>query len=327
MSDYLQWLARNAASEFKRKRPTLQDVLRYAAVAFAAGEKMTTTVSPPDLKKRFTQEQRVTHWKAIDRIATSWEKKFAEGSRKAFKENMREILSIVSEAKRKALTRKASIAWEDSLLEVNDYLAMAGSDSWRQTFVPLVQGVVTAQGERWAEQLGMQFSVRNLFAEAWFDDYMLTFSQPINDTTRSSMRTMFAQAQAEGWSFPEMQNHLETMFRQWSYGDVSKEEFEWYAERFPSYRTEAIARTETMRSSNAGTTELFREWGVRKRAWLSTQDDRTREDHLGADGQEVAMDEAFDVGGEALMFPGDPAGSPENTINCRCTTIPIIEGD
>jgi hypothetical protein len=26
----------------------------------------------------------------------------------------------------------------------------------------------------------------------------------------------------------------------------------------------------------------------------------------------------FDIGGEALMYPGDPAGSAGQVINCRC---------
>ena len=46
-----------------------------------------------------------------------------------------------------------------------------------------------------------------------------------------------------------------------------------------------------------------------------------------ADGQEVGIDEAFDVGGEALMYPADPAGSPGNIIRCRCTSSPIIRLD
>jgi len=91
-----------------------------------------------------------------------------------------------------------------------------------------------------------------------------------------------------------------------------------------SYRTERIARTETIRASNAGSRELFQEWGVQKHEWLSTKDDRTRTydntdgkyDHLEADGQVVNIDEPFTVSGESLMFPGDPAGDPGNTINC-----------
>jgi hypothetical protein len=36
------------------------------------------------------------------------------------------------------------------------------------------------------------------------------------------------------------------------------------------------------------------------------------------------MDQPFIVGGEALQFPGDPAGSPEMVINCRCGTSFLV---
>jgi hypothetical protein len=42
-----------------------------------------------------------------------------------------------------------------------------------------------------------------------------------------------------------------------------------------------------------------------------------RPGHLYADGQVRNVDEPFVVDGEALMYPRDPNGSPENTINCH----------
>jgi len=274
-------------------------------------------------ESRFSPEQKAAHAKAVDRLAVSWEKKFAEGARKAFEVDKREIFALVTDAKQKALATKASIAWQESLLGVNDYLAMAGNH-WRETFVPLMQGVMTAQGERWATELGMSFNVRNFFAEEWFDKYTLQFAQPINDTTTDAMAAMFKQAQGEGWSVPEMQSHLTAMFDQWMNGNLSAEDFKWFAERMPPYRTESISRTETIRSSNAGTNQLFNEWGVKRKEWLSTNDDRTRPEHIAANGQVVGINEKFNVGGEELEFPGDPNGSPENTIQCRCTTLPVV---
>ena len=41
--------------------------------------------------------------------------------------------------------------------------------------------------------------------------------------------------------------------------------------------------------------------------------------HADADGQTVPIGQAFDVDGEQLVYPGDPGGSPENTVQCRCT--------
>ncbi|MBN1495932.1 MAG: hypothetical protein JXA07_04130 [Spirochaetes bacterium] len=47
-----------------------------------------------------------------------------------------------------------------------------------------------------------------------------------------------------------------------------------------------------------------------------------RVSHLAADGQKRKANEPFDVGGEKLMYPRDPAGSAKNTIGCNCYTIP-----
>jgi len=46
--------------------------------------------------------------------------------------------------------------------------------------------------------------------------------------------------------------------------------------------------------------------------------------HLAAVGQVRDVNEPFMVGGEALMYPRDPAGSPGNTINCSCYTVPYM---
>lgn len=58
-----------------------------------------------------------------------------------------------------------------------------------------------------------------------------------------------------------------------------------------------------------------------KKTWIAILDDVTREWHADADGQEVNIDEPYIVMGEALDAPGDPNGSPENIINCRCSSI------
>ena len=94
------------------------------------------------------------------------------------------------------------------------------------------------------------------------------------------------------------------------------------SERWPG-RARTIARTESTRARGAGTlgagTEQARVTGrILQKQWVSHHDERTRIPHFGADGQTVPFYAPFLVGGEPLMFPGDPMGSPENVINCRC---------
>jgi len=92
------------------------------------------------------------------------------------------------------------------------------------------------------------------------------------------------------------------------------------------YRAGMIARTEVHGAANYGSVSAAAETGLRlRKEWISAEDERTRESHALANGQIVAQDDAFDVGGEALMYPGDPEGSAAEVINCRCTTGFIVD--
>ncbi len=89
-----------------------------------------------------------------------------------------------------------------------------------------------------------------------------------------------------------------------------------------------VARTEVTGAQNAGTLGAAGDRQAREgiplvKTWVATtrapSSARTRPAHLKADGQSVPIVEPFDVGGEALQYPGDPRGSAGNVIQCRCT--------
>jgi len=85
-----------------------------------------------------------------------------------------------------------------------------------------------------------------------------------------------------------------------------------------------IARTETMKAMNLVSFRLFGAWGVTQKEWLATGDQRTRPDHREADGQVVAIDRPFNIGGWPMQYPGDPAGPASEVVNCRCTLLPVL---
>lgn len=105
-----------------------------------------------------------------------------------------------------------------------------------------------------------------------------------------------------------------------------------YRERLVNYRAEMIARTETMRSANAG---AYAEWmaagrsglldlTTARRIWIVTPDDRTCDDCMMLSGQTVGMTEAFTLQGYAVDgTPLDPVTSEMPPIHpsCRCTTV------
>jgi hypothetical protein len=62
--------------------------------------------------------------------------------------------------------------------------------------------------------------------------------------------------------------------------------------------------------------------GLQKQ-WLHGESSRVpRIAHLAAHGQIRDVNQPFDVDGELLMYPRDPAGSAQNTINCGCYSVP-----
>jgi hypothetical protein len=97
-------------------------------------------------------------------------------------------------------------------------------------------------------------------------------------------------------------------------------------------RAEAIVRTEMTRILNLSQQTTQDQAaniipGLLKR-WIATADRRTRPTHRNAHRRyfkdPIPIDQPFRVGNSLLMYPGDPAGSPEETIHCRCTMATIV---
>lgn len=87
-------------------------------------------------------------------------------------------------------------------------------------------------------------------------------------------------------------------------------------------RADMLARTDLNALSNGGSLLAASVSGAAStKTWLATDDERTRETHADADGQTVAIDDVFDVGGEDAQYPGDPQLSDEEAANCRCTLV------
>jgi HK97 family phage portal protein len=287
-------------------------------------------------KGRLTFEQKQQVWRAVDSIARAWEPRFEETAAARFEADKRALLAAVTETRKAAQRQKATIGYSEMLLRWQDYMRMAGLDGWRSAFIPLIEAVMAAQNERWGATFGIQFDVRNLYAEQWFRDYTLTFAQPITTTTERVLSGMMEQAEREGWSIPQVERALERQFDFWAGAPgVDAADLEFIEARMPLHRREIIARVETLRASNSGSFELFREWGAPMKEWLATGDSRTRDTHLsawmryqeGGDPGPIPMDAPFTVGGYSMMYPLDMSlGAPLSEVaQCRCTVLPFLE--
>jgi SPP1 gp7 family putative phage head morphogenesis protein len=93
-------------------------------------------------------------------------------------------------------------------------------------------------------------------------------------------------------------------------------------------RASIIARTETHQAAMYGSEKAADALDIpeMRKTWIAVEDERTRPEHAAANDQRVDMDDTFLVGGEALERPGDPDGSPENVIGCRCVMAYVTPG-
>lgn len=126
---------------------------------------------------------------------------------------------------------------------------------------------------------------------------------PISATTRERIETVLRKGIEEGWGVDEIVRKLESdVFR-----DMTRR------------RAEMIVRTETVRASNYGAMAAIHDSEFEyEKVWIAVNDARTRRTHrhfLSVEGEPRDLLVPFSNG---LMFPGDPNGAPEETINCRC---------
>lgn len=176
---------------------------------------------------------------------------------------------------------------------------------------PVYVDVMTASGARAHRQMGEvsgSFVMYNQRARDWLRDKEMKFATQVNSTTIGQLRNTLQEGYAAGETYRELTARTAHVFA----GTT----------RATGYRAMRIARTEVNSVSNYGLVEGFKEMGVGYKEWLSAFDARPA--HLQASGQRVHIDQPFNVMGESLMHPGDPVGSPENIINCRCVVRPVV---
>lgn len=101
-------------------------------------------------------------------------------------------------------------------------------------------------------------------------------------------------------------------------------------------RAEAIFRTETLRAYSIANQGRMAQMshslpGLQKR-WVAVDDNRTRPTHFtvgdrfqsSGDPTVVGVTDWFTVGGEKAQYPRDPSLSPDESINCRCVSVPEV---
>lgn len=256
----------------------------------------------------FTIEKKKEIYDSFDKMIVSHEPEFLQAAKNLFSDDEKEILSIINKVKTKSLEQKASLQWLDAIDDTYKYLNGFSKEQWRKTYSPLIQGVYEDTGSYWGLQLGLEFDIRNIQGELALDEYTLVFSNQIAQTNSDNIKAILQTGYKEGYTIEQMTSSINDLYSGWS---------EW--------RGELISRTETTRAANDGARKLYQSWGIEKKEWLSTNDDRTRDSHLAMNEQIVDIDKPFKTpDGIELMQPGDSNAPLSETAACRCTVLPVL---
>lgn len=209
-----------------------------------------------------------------------------------------------------AYVKRAEIEFLTKQIQADDVFdRLDEADRFEDAFRALLQALFNAIGafEFGALDLDdVDFDGGDPFVQAALQNVLRAFAQRTNDTTYNGLVELFQAAEAAGESTNEIIERLGVFF-----GD----------RRNPA-SLERIARTTMTSAAGSADVEAWRQTGVvQQKTWVSALQTRTRETHADAHGQTVGLDEAYIVGGEFLQFPGDPAGSAGNIINCLCTHV------
>jgi hypothetical protein len=241
------------------------------------------------------EKLKVMTWKTIDRKRASYIKYAKTEFSRALKTQANEYLDKVKQSGISAEYSISRAPMENAMFNVYSRVMKQFA---RDTFSDLSKRANKTE-VNWDE-----------WVARWFTNNTTDLIGGIDTYTQNGIRIVAERAIIQGWGIREFQNAL----------------FEDY--RISERRAELIGRTEIIRASNAGSLMGAQETGFpMQKFWLATRDNRTRGldpediyDHYSMDEDKgIPLDQAFNVSGEYLQHPGDRAGSPGNTINCRCT--------
>lgn len=192
----------------------------------------------------------------------------------------------------------------------DNVLAALRAERLSEEVVPIEEGEFARWADEALRELGVStsFDMRNPLVRQALDEAGKRIHL-ITDTTAAALRSTLQVGVLAGEGIPELTARVAEVFN--------------YAE---TYRSERIARTETVGLSNAANLSAWEQSGVvDEKEWLAIDDGRSGErHHERMDGQRVKLLETFRApSGKTAQHPGG-FGVAEEDINCRCAGRAIV---
>lgn len=265
----------------------------------------------PDPEK---EKQRLAVWqKFVDRTE-QWEKQMIGMMKKQFKLQEGEIIENLELIKYMTIERRKGK--ESSILpSITTWVRQ-----WIATLMPFIRTVVSQEGSRVLDDLGVYGSLSLATSRAlqFLDRHGLSLVREINNTTRDELREQLTEGLALGEGIDPLRRRVQSVFT-----------------RASTTRAEMIARTEIIRATNFASNEAYLQSKgiVVRKEWLAERDERTCPFCLDIDGKTISVEKIFFKKGDTINAKGQSytvelldVGYPPLHPGCRCTIIPIVEG-
>ena len=267
------------------------------------------------VRKSFEEMGKRFH-KTFDLIARSWEARFLEASRDQFAKEFVEMQALLGSKRRKDIG-----TFDEFSKAMAEYMDIHGIEEWELLFLPLFAGLLGEQAVLWAETLGVSvWDVANPEVQAFLSEYSFKFADGLGATTKESLRGLVSSAQAEGWSINKLRDELGGIYGGWD-----------------KARAEMIARTETIRSSNAGAVMSYKQAGIEYKQWFTAQDGLVCGFCQEMHGKIVGVGDNYwnigdvmsidvpDANPISMTLSYENVGEPPLHPQCRCTILPVVE--
>lgn len=246
----------------------------------------------------FNPEFRLISWKQFDAISRSQINAFRLQIRRLFATQEREVLGNLRQHFKSA--KDATIDFE--LFDMEKWLKKFGDDLDKNFKAAILAGAKKGIADIGAES---EFDLNSPLVQAFLQDKEFKFTFAVNNTTEKKLRTELTAGLEADETIEQLSRRVQKVF---GFAD--------------EVRAPRIAATEVNTSVNFGVHDAYRQSDiVQQKNWLSQRDGNVRDSH-NIDFEIVNLSELFSNG---LMYPGDPNGDASEIINCRCTTLPVVE--
>ncbi len=132
------------------------------------------------------------------------------------------------------------------------------------------------------------FSVTNPEVQNWLKTYTPKFSKELEKVSVAKLRKELSEGIAAGEGIPELTKRVNETYKNWN-----------------KVRSESIARSETMRASNQGSLEAYKQSGVVvKKTWVTHHSPATCQWCIAMDGKTISIEKSFFTQGSRFVVEG-----------------------